>query len=172
MEMQRGQRKDDPIDLLQKVLDKQLAFVSAAWGQASAYDTAITVAGYGAFFALWSGTSADVTQAARVLSAALMGISLALYIAWNLVVMLGRHKFDLEYVAILSGPNRDPQHIIAEWEKVDAKLVRQQMSLVYRLWPIIFRGSVLFGFAGAATLIYNYIALLTGLPELIGFRGA
>ena len=60
------------------IYERRLKFTEASWDKASAYDTAITVAGYAAFFGLWGGVSGDVSSAARNATAALMGLSLLL----------------------------------------------------------------------------------------------
>jgi hypothetical protein len=75
---------------LDAIYERRLKFVDDAQGKATAYDTAITVAGYGAFFGLWAGVASDVAPKVRAATAALMGISLLLYVSWVMLAMLNR----------------------------------------------------------------------------------
>src|SRR5579884_2414890 len=110
-EEMHGQSVD--LESLDAVLGRLLKFTEDSWGKATAYDTAIIVAGYGAFFALWSEVSKDVTPAARDITAALIGISVLLYIAWHVVEMLARHWYDREFIDVATS-QKPPEQILNE----------------------------------------------------------
>lgn len=137
----------DPDDL-EQVYARRLKFVDEAHGHAAAYDTAIIVAGYGAFFALWAGVADDVTKVARNASAGLMGLSLLLFIGWTIGAMLTRHRYDMEFAKAM----RRGQGLLDEmnaWDVVEQKRIKAMMSL-QRWWPAIFWPSVIAGVAGAS----------------------
>jgi hypothetical protein len=148
------------------IYDRRLQLIEKVWGSATAYDTAITIGGYGAFFALWAGVAEDVSSVARVTTAALMGVSLFLYIGWQILNMLVRHRHDAEFsaAAMKAQPALDA---INEWDQIEVRKTKAMIA-VHRYWQPIFGGSVMFGFAGAATLIYNCVAVAVGLPQLTG----
>lgn len=155
-------------DEVDAILERRLRFAADAYGKATAYDTAITVAGYGAFFALWAGVAADVTPAARSTSAALMGVSLVLYIAWHLLTMMARHRFDREMVAATrkAQPAID---VINEWDQWETRKTKGLLWLQARFWRPIFGTAVLTGALGAGTLVYSSLAVVLDLPQLVGF---
>lgn len=152
---------------LDAVLERRLKFVSEAWGYASAYDTAITIAGYGAFFALWAGVADDVTSAARATTATLMGISLLLYIGWTITMMMARHLHDREFIASITKA-QTAADAIAEWDRVETRKRDNLIRIQHRFWMPVFGGAVGTALAGTLTLVYNCLAIATGLPQLTG----
>jgi hypothetical protein len=142
---------------LSAIYERRLKFVDDAHGKASAYDTAITVAGYGAFFALWSGVAGDVTPAARTTTAALIGVSLLFYIGWTMLAMLTRHRHDREFVAAIQ-KSQSPGEAIIEWDLADLRKRKAQLSLL-RWWALIYGTALATGVGGALLLIYNCIAV-------------
>ena len=148
---------------LDAIYERRLKFVDDAQGKATAYDTAITVGGYGAFFGLWAGVAADVTSKARVATAALIGISLLLYVSWTMLAMLTRHRHDKEFVAAIQ-KSRSPGDAIVEWDAIDLKKRAAQLSLL-RWWAPIYGTALLSGVAGALLLIYNCLAAAIELPQ-------
>jgi hypothetical protein len=147
---------------LDAIYERRLKFVDEAHGKATAYDTAITIAGYGAFFALWSGVAGDVSPTARTATAALIGVSLLFYIGWTMLAMLTRHRYDKEFVEAIQ-KSQSPDEAIAEWDMVDLKKRLAQLSLL-RWWRFIYGTAVLTGVSGALLLVYNAVAVATGLP--------
>lgn len=155
-------------DEIDQILERRLKFADDAWGKATAYDTAITVAGYGAFFALWSQVAEDVTPAARTASAFLMGVSLTLYIVWHLASMLARHRYDKQIIA--STRKAQPAiDTINEWDAWENKKNEGLLWLQARLWWPVFGTAVLTGALGAGVFLYNAAAVVLDLPRLVGF---
>lgn len=138
------------------IYERRLKMAEASWDKASAYDTAITVAGYAAFFALWSGVADDVTPIARTATAALIGVSLLLYIGWTMLVMLTRHSHDREFAATL-GKSQQPIDAINDWDSIERKRIRALIA-VQRFWIPVFGTAVVTGVSGALLLIYSCLA--------------
>lgn len=149
---------------LDAIYERRLKLVEAAWGKATAYDSAITVAGYGAFFALWSQVADDVTATARTITAALIGVSLLLYISWAMLVMLARHRHDREFAATI-GKSQPPIDAINEWDSIERKR-NLTMIRIQRFWMPVFGMSVLTGVSGALLLIYSCMARAWGWPPI------
>lgn len=149
---------------LKVLLEKRVKFAGEVYGVASGYDNAIVVAGYAAFFALWSGVSKDVGTVTRSLAAAMMGLSLILYIAWHLHVMLSRNRYDTKVGELLRS-DASARSILHQWDKIDAQ--RQAASLRTRsLWPWIFQPAVVLGAIGALVLVLGCLANALGLTKL------
>lgn len=68
---------------IKTVRDRYIDFHARLFGNAQAYDTVIIV-GYGAFFGPLSSVGQNITTAARLLSVALIAVSLGLYLAWHI----------------------------------------------------------------------------------------
>jgi hypothetical protein len=155
---------DAPIQIVYRPEDldaiyaRRLKLVDEAYGKAAAYDTAITVAGYGAYFALWSGVAHDVGAVVRNGSAALMGVSLLLYIGWTMLGMLTRHRYDEEFVASIQR-TQPVADAILEWDAVERKKQKAQLGL-QRWWAPVYGSSVISGVLGALLLVFGCLAVV------------
>jgi hypothetical protein len=147
------------------IYERRLKLVESSWDKASAYDTAITVAGYAAFFGLWNGVAEDVSPSARTATAALIGVSLLLYILWTLAVMLTRHSYDRQFAATV-GKSQEPIDAINEWDAIELKRNRALIA-VQRFWMPIFGTAVITGICGALLLIYSCLARAFELPPIV-----
>lgn len=146
------------------VRDRLIAYYADAYGHAAAYDSVIIVAGYAAFFALWSAVTEDISTAARLVTVALMGGSLLFYIAWHIIQMLTRQKSEWRRAAAFRFHD-DPTRFNAEWIAIDQAQSKNELR-VMRLWPWIFIPAVALGFAGGGLLAYHALAAVLGWPQL------
>lgn len=162
---------DQPVQIvyrpedIEAIYERRLRFAESAWDKASTYDAAITVAGYAAFFALWSQVAGDVSPAARTLIAALLGVSLLLYIGWAILLMLTRHWHDREFAALI-GTERQPIEAINAWDSIERRRNRALLR-VQRFWWPVFGTSALAGMGGGLLLIYSCLARTFGLPAAL-----
>jgi hypothetical protein len=147
------------------IYERRLRLIESSWDKASAYDNAITVAGYAAFFALWSGVADDVAPPARTLTAALMGVSLLLYISWTILVMVTRHAHDRAFAATINR-TQAPIDAINEWDAIERKRT-QALVTVQRFWLPVFGTSLLTGVGGALVLIWSCFSRALGLPPIV-----
>ncbi|MDF7774895.1 hypothetical protein P1X14_06540 [Sphingomonas sp. AOB5] len=152
---------------MERLLEQRRKFSGEQWSSANTYDAAIIVAGYGAFFALWAGVSDDITPFARVTTAFLMGISIALYIVWTMGVMVARHHHDREFAASMVKTQK-PEEAFLEWDAIERKQMNFLQWIQRRLWMPFFGVTVLLGISGGLILIYNCLAVAAGLPQLTG----
>lgn len=65
-------------DLQGKLIELQ----SKSTRTAAAYDNAVMLGGYVAFFALWSGVQENVSLMCRLATVGMIGISLVCYLTW------------------------------------------------------------------------------------------
>lgn len=151
------------------VLDRYVEFHAKIYGAAQAYDTVVILAGYGAFFGLLSSAGQSVTVPARLLSVGLMTTSLMLYMAWHIVQMLTRQKYEWKRAGPLQRAAEDFDGFISAWNEIDRKLDAANLTLL-SWWRVIFWPCVATGFAGAGVLGWNALTAALDLPlQLVGW---
>jgi hypothetical protein len=158
-EIERVQREESEraAELLR---ERYVKFSSESFGHAAAYDNVVVIAGYAAFFALWSAVAKDISPLARLTTVSLMGASLMLYITWHMIQMLTRQRYDRQRAAAFAHQN-DPEVFDRVWQDVERRRgIAMQQTL--RFWPFVFVPSLFCGFAGGATLTYNALATVFG----------
>jgi hypothetical protein len=151
---------------LKDVCDKAIELQSKSTSTAAAYDNAVMLAGYVAFFALWSGVKDELTSICRLVTVGVIGISLVCYLSWQILQMLSRQWFEWRLVGVLKLAN-DPARFNADWIRVSQDYEKASIK-VMRFWPWLFVPALVFGLAGGITLSYNALAVVFGWPELTG----
>lgn len=148
------------------VQNKLIKLTSELYGHAAAYDNAIIIAGYAAFFALWSGVSGQLSPFCRLITVALMGTSLMFFIGWQIACMLTRQHFDRQRAKNFSFAN-EPKRFNEAWIDTErrAQIAGQR---ILRFYPFTLTPSVALGFAAGITLAYNALAIAFGWPQLTG----
>lgn len=148
------------------VRDKLIELHTEAFSSAAAYDNAVILAGYVAFFALWAGSAQDVSQLARLVTVSLMGMSLMFYIAWHIMQMLTRQRYEWKLAEAFNFAD-DPQRFNRMWTETSQK---QQIATarLMRFWPWIFVPAVVLGFLAGGILSYNAVAVILHWPQLRG----
>ena len=111
------------------------------------------------------GLAHDVSAEARTATAALMGVSLLLYIGWTMLMMLVRHRYDREFAAS-AGKTQEPIAAINEWDAIQRKR-GDALIAVHRFWMPVFGGSVVTGVAGALLLTYSCLSRALSWPAIL-----
>lgn len=114
------------------------------------YTNIIMVAGYAAFFALWSSVSKDLDSKERLLIAGLLSISLISFVAWEIaksyVTMM---QSDLISTAIWKSTSRSD--LAGSVENLERNISLQDQKL-QSFWPLSYFTSVSTGLTGGALL--------------------
>lgn len=149
--------------------DRYIEFHASMYSSTSTYDNALILAGFAAFFALWAGTASDIPSFARLVTVALMGVSLMFYIAVTVGQMLLR-QYKLEWkrgeAFDLSG---DPAKFNAAWDQITTDFNIEQGRILRYCMPGFWL-ALGFGFAAAVLLTYTALGVAFGWPVLIGFE--
>jgi|GEM_PF-2022482 hypothetical protein len=120
------------------------------------YTNFIIVAGYAAFFALWSDVAKDIDRASRLLSGGLLGLSLVLFITWEIVKMVtNAREGHLLSEAIWGARNRED---LALRSRDAERQINLADVFAHDLWPAIFIPTVLSGLVGALVLVIAALA--------------
>ena len=147
-----------------EVRDKLIEYHGDIYSGAAAYDNGVILAGYVAFFALWSGVTIDVSALCRLATVAFMGVSLMLYMSWHILQMVTRQRYEFKFADAFNYSN-DAVRFNREWNEI-AQQQNIATARLMRFWPWIFIPCVALGFLGGALLTYNALALTLGWPQL------
>jgi hypothetical protein len=148
------------------IRDKLIDLHSKTLSTAAAYDNAVMLGGYVAFFALWGGVEGSVTPICRLVTAGLMAISVMCYIGWQILQMLTRQFYEFKCAAILKNADA-PAQFNADWVKAGQDFEIAGAKLM-RFWPILFVPAVVLGFSAAGVLGYNALAIALKWPQFTG----
>lgn len=101
--------------------------------KSAAYTNLIMVAGYAAYFALWSNTSALISQCLARISATLMLISVFTFVFWEVTKMIVISLNNKNMAKIALAPNENFESML------QAFLINEQtiMARLTTAWPII-----------------------------------
>ena len=154
-------------EALRELEKRQLDYHASLYSTTTTYDNAVILAGFAAFFALWSGTAQDIPSFARLVTVALMGVSLMAYIAVTIAQMLLR-QFHLEWKqSRLFVPPVD----LDGFEAANAKILEDYHRRQASLEPVALAGfwlSLFTGFLAACLLTYSALAVAFEWPVLVG----
>jgi hypothetical protein len=147
---------------LKKRHDEILASYQGFHRTATAYNAAMMGAGYAALFTIWNGTRHRLPDHAVLLSGALLGVSLMIYVLFELGKMAAwgsnAHEFsDLTEKAYTTADFE------RRWAEAQARQNRA-ITIANKFQPLAFWGSVITGFAAATLLAYAAFAGPLGLP--------
>jgi hypothetical protein len=147
-----------------KLAEIKVEYATEVYGVATAYDNVILLAGYAAFFGLWAGVSGDVTPACRLITAALMGVSLFCYILWQIAQMWNRQRFEIKQADAIVELEHDPSKLLVRFDQIKQARIIATNKLIARLYLPTFIPTVAFGFAGGLTLTWNTAMRALGIP--------
>jgi hypothetical protein len=149
--------------------ERYIEFHSALFSSTSKYDNAVILGGFAAFFALWAGTAGDIPRFARLITVALMGLSLMVYIGVTVGQMLLR-QFHVEWKRgdVFEKYASDAVAFNKEWAKID-KSYNEKLGKLLRPFVMGFWVSLGSGFAAGLLLTYSALAVAFGWPVLVGW---
>lgn len=148
----------------QEIQNKLIDFHASVYGFAATYDNIVVLAGYGAFFALWASINQDLTIGQRLISAALIGVSLTCYVGWHIAEMLMHQKHEYRKRDVFD-LRADPTKFNEAWLRVDREEAVFSARLTKFLWFPLFVPVVL-GLAGGIYLSYSAVERYISLNPL------
>jgi uncharacterized membrane protein (DUF485 family) len=145
------QRMDDYIKTRLQLFDK-----------AEAYSKAMILAGYAGVFGLWSFVKDVLTARATEWSALLVGISLVIYVTWEIIAMVYVVTMHDEFNRLALKTTTDFFNAL---DAFNNKLSSAAIQYT-QVWRVVLGATVLFGYAGALLLLYDAAAKLAGMSQL------
>ncbi|QMW22888.1 hypothetical protein [Sandaracinobacteroides saxicola] len=146
------------------IFDKQLEYASLTDSAAKNYNNIIIVAGYAAFFALWSGVAGHMETQAKLWTVILMCVSLTSFIIWNVVLMI----VQIEAVSLIGKAFKSVDNeevFLKAWQSAQNERYKYSVLSQKWLWAPTFYVSLTTGLLAAVLLGYN------ALCEIVGVHG-
>lgn len=144
--------RDKRIEIMIKVM-------SALYDKAVAYTNIIILAGYAAFFTVWSTMKAKMSHKEMLVAAFCITFSLVFFVFWEVTKMIVNSK---SLTGLLNVPKAPPQEFdqrLAEQQKADQRL---NIRLL-RFWIVILVLTVVPGLVAAVVLLWSFGRQLWGL---------
>jgi hypothetical protein len=131
--------------------------------KAQAYSNAmmLLLAGYAGIFALWTfakGALATKTTNAVIV---LVGVSLILYVSWEIYGMIHRATVQAKFLALLDKTPNEFFQILGQQDVENRRIAGRYMVA----WRIILVPTILTGYVGALMLLYNAAANIFGFTQ-------
>lgn len=148
---ERAQKEDH-----EKKIDTLIKIQAALFDKAAAYTNIVIVAGYVAFYAVWSKSEAYISDTWFVLSALLVTFSALTFVCFEVFKSLITREAFKGLIKVLDAPV----------EQIDAKLDEQKINeerltaRVVRAWVVVFPVTLLTGIGGAIILLVGFSRFL------------
>lgn len=145
----------------ERIIDTQIKIVSASYDKATAYTNFIILAGYAAFFGLWSITKAYLSRDQVLWAALLMSTSAGAFVFFEVYKMaFVTHTFTKKYFSITAQLNGKPlAAILSDIQKFDADSRRDALRFL-PVWRVFLLLAVTTGLGGVGTLFYALVVAL------------
>ncbi len=130
--------------------------------KAQAYTNAILLAGYAGVFGLWTFSKNYMTAFASNLTVILAGISLLLFITWEIFQMVKRSYAMANFVRLV---NKTPQEFFELLSKQEAHN-REASGRSMLIWKVVLVPTIFCAYAAALLLLYSAARNLFGSTPL------
>jgi hypothetical protein len=130
-----------------------------AFQKLEAYSKTIITLGYAGLFAIWAFVKDHLSHRAVLTTALLVGSSLIVYIAWEVMQMINLTTLQLRFNRAINDQPADQAKAISDY----LAQTRAEAARGARSWRVILILTVVPGFVGSGLLIWNVFAGLTGL---------
>jgi hypothetical protein len=144
---------------LKQRMDDYIKSQLQLFDRAEAYSKALILAGYAGLFGVWSFAKDALTPRATEWVACLVGVSLLIYVTWEIVAMIYRVSVHSKFNMLIHKTPADFFQALDDFNRE----ARSRMVRDIRAWRLTLGATVLFGYAGALLLLYNAAAKLFGL---------
>lgn len=149
------------VDVGEKIIETQIKILTASYDKAAAYNNVIIIAGYAAFFGLWSVTKVYLSKGQAMWAALLACISLTTFVFFQVYQMAyvshGLHRKYLSLHEKLKG--KSAQIVLAELKALE-EASRRALLRFLPAWRIQLLVAVSTGMSAFLVLAYAYIAAL------------
>lgn len=123
----------------QAYFEAAAAYQSRMLEASSSYNQIVVLAGYAGFFTIWSATADDLPRWLVLLSGALMGISLIVYVGWTVIGMILLRS---QMQRLLDALNDGPDGYLERVQAAEAKGAVASNKLM-RWWkPVLWAAGV------------------------------
>ncbi len=132
---------------------------SKLFDRAAAYSNLIMLGGYAGAFTIWANTKAQLSPKANVAVATLLGVSLVVFVLYQVVKMLG-HLWHFQRVRRLLSDNLTLPEFFAKYNELQSRDDKTTLQLHTRLAAICFLAIVVPALIGLGILFYSFFVTL------------
>jgi hypothetical protein len=147
---QADKAKDCIIEIQSKLFDKAVA-----------YSNLIMLGGYAGAFAIWSYTKPQLPERANIIVAFLLGISLAVFIFFEVFKMATNARHFLRVTNDLKTATT-PKDFLDKWKFIEVDEAKASL-IATRVWALNLIICVGTALGATVILFYNFFAFLVGL---------
>jgi hypothetical protein len=149
------------IEAGEKIVETQIKILTVSYDRAAAYNNVIIIAGYAAFFGLWSVTKVYLSKGQAMWAALLACISLATFVFFQVYQMaLVSHRLHNRYLVLYDKlKGKSAQIVLAELKALEESSKRELLRFL-PAWRIHLLIAVSTGMSAFLVLAYAYIAAL------------
>jgi hypothetical protein len=163
-DMMRQSAEKQEIELGEKIIETQIKILTVSYDKGMAYVNVVVIAGYAAFFGLWTLTKPYLAKDAAIWAALLMLISAGTFVFFQVYQMVfiaqSLHSQHLNLEQKLRG---QPAHIILTELKRLEESGKRSALLLLSVWRIQLLIAVITALLAFVILGYAYVrALLSG----------
>jgi len=153
-------------ELGERIIEVQIKVISTLYDKSIAYTNIIVVAGYAAFFALWSLTRPYLSRSHALWAALFMLVSAATFVFFEVYKMiLTTWSLSTRYTTFSDRvKGRPANEVLAELEKLDSEGRKKALRLL-PIWKVCLFITVATALAAVGTLTYSFVrGLISGGP--------
>lgn len=163
---------NSPMADFQRAIEFDVENATQALERAKQYSALIITLGYAGVFGIWNFCSDVVPQSVNAVVGISVGISLALFVVFEIVKMYALQTIAAKQLKAVAEfemrPDLDLYSLAQIVKERQYKAKRESLLVARRLllfWKWIFAPTIITGFGGFAILLYNLLAhLTTALP--------
>jgi hypothetical protein len=151
-------------EMVEKIIENQIKIITASYDKATAYTNLIVVAGYAAFFGLWTLTKAYLTKPLAMWAALLMLSSAATFVFFEVYKMFFTSRSLVsKYIGLSDRIKGKPLgQVLTELQKIDSEAKAEALRFL-PAWRVSLLVAVITGLGGVGLLLYAFAhALLSG----------
>ncbi|CAN5391826.1 hypothetical protein BH10PSE4_BH10PSE4_23590 [soil metagenome] len=139
------------VEVNKRILDKRLAHVKEIFALGQGYNQVLIGLGFAAFLTIWAKAAPSLPRADVLLTGGLLAVSLCVFVAFHLTVMVIRSLVSMALGKKLIKGDLDAEGVIGAFAENDMAQIRAT-GWILRLWPVIFGVSTATGLGGAGYL--------------------
>jgi hypothetical protein len=138
-----------------KEVETRIKILTASYDKAISYTNLIIFAGYAGVFTLWNFTREFLHEKVIILSAALIGVSLFVFCAWEVWKMIASSKMLHRQSEVLM-KNISPEMFQVEIRRAEFENQKELLGL-NRLWPSVLWVTIVLAFGGALLILCDFV---------------
>jgi hypothetical protein len=166
-----GQSKPNHLTLIQESLKLDAENAAQSLERAKQYTTVVITLGYAGMFGIWSFCSGVVPKNVHAATGILGGISLLLFIIFEIVKMYAMQAIAVKLLNAIGDFSQpvDPATAAAmlmtrvEQQRLAQRDNQKLMRRLLLVWPYFFWPTIATGFGAMFLLLYNLAASLSGM---------